>query len=323
MSARYIVFLVCGFVAFSVAIVLFKRPDILPRIESCNPAGYSDDQYMAYCHEEKFGDYELYSFVHDTEPLQIAAAQDAQVLFLGNSRTQYAFSSDSIQRYFDDLSVSYFVFGFGLGSRNRVAEELVQRLNLTPEMVVINVDPFFVDLPNTRLDEIINNSDLVRWEYTLKKKLQQLQNWLCNDTETNRAGFMCSGESKTIFRSRATGKWDYRYYEPDRNIPVSLADVTALEENIKEALPIAEAFVKSLNIPRSCVLFTVTPRTATEMDFAAKLGDEMGIQAFLPYMDNLVTVDDSHLNAESAEIWTSALLDLGDAAIRDCLEKTQ
>ena len=67
----------------------------------------------------------------------------ADVLFLGNSRALFAFSSDAIANFFGKGKLRYYVLAFGTGETSQFAGALIRRYDLHPKVLVINADPFF------------------------------------------------------------------------------------------------------------------------------------------------------------------------------------
>src|SRR5690349_12039247 len=49
--------------------------------------------FLAFCESPRYGDYEHGAYYFDLEPEAIEALKKAEVLFLGNSRAQFAFST--------------------------------------------------------------------------------------------------------------------------------------------------------------------------------------------------------------------------------------
>src|SRR5215469_970354 len=81
-------------------------------IFSCQASEYGADGYLGYCGATSYGDYDHGAIWFDLEPAAFAAAAHAPVLFIGNSRTQFAFSSQATADWFSSLSESYYLLGF-------------------------------------------------------------------------------------------------------------------------------------------------------------------------------------------------------------------
>ena len=61
-------------------------------IFSCQASGYGSDGYLGYCGAPSYDDYDHGASWFGLEPAANAAAANARVLFLGHSRTVFAFS---------------------------------------------------------------------------------------------------------------------------------------------------------------------------------------------------------------------------------------
>ena len=92
--ALYILMLLCTVLG---AITYKLRTDT---IFGCPADGYEPDQYLAYCHAADYGDYDRGAFWFDLEPDARRMAVDAEVLILGSSRMQFAFSTSATDKWF-------------------------------------------------------------------------------------------------------------------------------------------------------------------------------------------------------------------------------
>ena len=87
-------------------------------IFACQANLYSSDRYIAYCNATGYADYEHGAFWFDLEPSAQTFARNADVLFLGNSRIQFAFSTTATADWFSAASARYYLLGF-LTTRRR------------------------------------------------------------------------------------------------------------------------------------------------------------------------------------------------------------
>src|SRR6516164_23273 len=78
-------------VLFGTFVYKFRKETIF----ACQANLYSSDRYIASCNGTRYADYEHGAFAFDLEPAAENFAREADVLFLGNSRLQYAFSTSS------------------------------------------------------------------------------------------------------------------------------------------------------------------------------------------------------------------------------------
>jgi len=305
------------FVCLGSLVFVFKRTDLFPWIGECHPAGYSEDHYMAYCHTTRYGDYEHYALYNATEPQAVNALKQADVLFLGNSNTQYAFSTRAIIDYFDRPDSSHYVMGFGQGAQSPVALSVIKKHALQPQMVVANIDPFFSTETNGTFQRILDEGNTLKTEFVKKQKLQLWQSRVCADADSRWNRWVCQGRAETLYRSKKNGHWLTDYYRENLQYPVSESD--DLLNTLDAATAAANDFIKSMNIKRECVVLTVTPRTGTPIAFAKQLAAGLQLPLIMPELDNLVTIDHSHLDKQSAERWSSAFVEQFDQYARLCL----
>jgi len=305
------------FVCLGALVFVFKRTDLFPWIGACNPAGYSDDHYLAYCHSTRYGDYEHYALYNATETQAINALSKARVLFLGNSNTQYAFSTDAIASYFNHINVPHYVMGFGQGAQSPVALSVIKKHKLQPQMVVANIDPFFSTETNGTFQRVLDSGDALHSEFARKRKIQRWQARVCADAESSWFRWACRGSAETMYRSKKNGHWLTDYYRENQQHPVSHSD--DLLDSVAQTSDIANEFIKSVNVPRECVVLTLTPRTGTPTAFAKALAASLQLPLIMPELENLVTIDHSHLDKHSAARWSAAFAEQFDEYALPCL----
>jgi len=321
-NRRFLLVFGISYLLIALAIILFKRWDILPRIEACHPGGYDDGHFMAYCHSTRYGDYEHWAYWNEADPVSIDAVRKADVLFLGNSRTQYAFSTDAVTRFFRDTGIRHYVFGFGMGSYSPVPEMMIEKYGLRPAVLVVNADPFFADIMNPTNEKMLKTDFLTRWEFTAKRLAQKAQHRICATGQKGTFLFdtFCSGRAETIYREPRTGHWKTDFYRPNKHIPVTYTDF--LLDRLEETVERAERFIAISGVPRACILLTVSPRTGTPLAFAQRLAQRLGTPGLFPELDGLVTIDDSHLDDDSAERWSAAFLAEAAPYIDACVRRS-
>ena len=312
----------CVFLAFAAFFLVFKRTDWFPWVGECHPnekTGY----FLAYCHSVRFGDYEHYAYFHESEPKAVEHAKAANVVFLGSSNTQFAFSTNAVSAFFANLPYSHYVLGFGHGAQSGVAEAVAQKLELAPDVWVINADPFFTGEMNAtfaRIYEPVTDKNetsntwkfLPLWfrpdihgEHARKRVLQQRQNTRCNESAGE--GFWCQGGADTLHRNAENGHWFVENYRDNLQLPVANHANSHMEE-LNEYIGIAEEFTQRLGIDKRCLVITATPRSDTPKKYAQSLAEAIGAGFVFPPIDNLKTIDGFHLDRDSAERWSKALM---------------
>src|ERR1700689_4475945 len=84
-------------------------------VAGCGPAPQGSDAFLAECLQPNFGDFEHAAYLWDLLPA-------ADVVFLGNSRTQFAFSTRAVSEYFSRIGSSFYALGFGYDDKSTFAE---------------------------------------------------------------------------------------------------------------------------------------------------------------------------------------------------------
>ncbi|MBX2836275.1 MAG: hypothetical protein KTR35_05435 [Gammaproteobacteria bacterium] len=316
---RYAIVFVSLFVLIGSMVFVFKRTDLFPWIGACHAGGYDEEHYMAYCHSTRYGDYEHYALFKGSEPKVIDALQAAEVLFLGNSNTQYAFSTQAASTYFANTGISHYVMGFGNGAMSPVAQTIIETHQLNPSVLVVNADPFFSTEINGTFQVLLDAGDSNRVQYDRKRRLQQWQQSVCADEHSSWQSWLCQGSAETLYRNRSNGHWKTDFYREDLKIPVSVAD-TALLDELNDATQSARQFIEAVGVPAECTVITVSPRTRTPKAFAQQLASDLGAVSVFPDVEGLLTIDHSHLNYLSAERWSTAVLAELDPVIESCVK---
>ena len=306
------------FVCFSAAVFVFKRTDLFPWIGACNAAGYDAEHYLAYCHSTRYGDYEHYAIYNALEPRAVDALKEAQVLFLGNSNTQFAFSTAAVAEFFQRKNVSHYVMGFGQGAQSPVAEAVMRKHTLQPQMIIANVDPFFSNETNGTFQRVLANQDALTSEHRRKRRLQHWQANSCRDSSHRFHQFLCEGQAETLYRNKQNGHWRTDYYRHNGKHPVTVSD--DLLDNLEVATAVANQFIEQNNIRRDCIVLTVTPKTGTPNRFAQSLAARLQLPLIAPQLDRLVTIDHSHLDSDSAARWSAAFLEQVESLVDRCTE---
>src|SRR5882724_1496469 len=116
----------------------------------------------------------------------------ADVVILGNSRTQRTFASEAIDRYFRQKGLRYFVLA-SEGSGFRFSQMILERAGVRPRILMINNESFMVDvLEDTNRDVVLypDRFSVVLSAFYYSKKLQQ---WICASSMSRLRSFYCHG----------------------------------------------------------------------------------------------------------------------------------
>jgi len=296
------------FALASAVIYVVARSDLFPWIGPCNASGYTEDHYLAYCEYGRYGDFEHGALLYEMEPGIVENVKEADVLFLGNSRAQYAFSTEASIAAMDASGAPWYAMGFGFGAKSDMPEAMFKAHDLKPKLVVINADPFFSKSAAGLSGKVLAGGDAFEAEYAKKRKLQDIHANLCERFGENRpwSKFTC-GNKPTLYRARSNGTWDVRYYRDDQHIPVVYSD-TQLMDSLEKTTLAAESFIANTGINRDCIVLTATPQNPTPVGFTQSLAQELGVTYIFPELEDLWTIDASHMDPPSAERWSAAFM---------------
>ncbi len=284
-------------------------------ITRCNAGPASNDAYIAYCLDREYGDYEHEAFYFGLNNTGRALAE-TQVLFLGNSKMQYAFSRDNVAPFFEERNARFLVMGFGHGEQSRFPELVLHRHPARPALAVINVDPFFTDGITEPAAFPVQHPIAAYVDAAFKSVMQMPRAWLCRHRSYPR---LCEG-APAMMRSESTGQWNVAAFKPDPEPPYPTQPVApvadeALRQWLARARVIAPVFLKTLKA--RCVVFTAIPSDAGDI-YARRLGAELGVRVLSPDLTGLTTIDHIHLDGRSAVAWSDAFLSELDSAGREC-----
>lgn len=306
-SARLYVTLVA--IAVAVAFLWKYRID---GIFSCPGSGYGADQYLAYCQADMYGDYDHGAFWFDLEPAAVRGATNAAVLFLGNSRLQYALSTRVTADFFGSTGTPYYLLGFTHWENLQFVSPLLHKLEPRARVYVINVDEFFYTRESSPASEVLHVAGSLN-RYRAKGRWQPLHRMLCGTVPA-----LCENHA-AIYRSRATGAWQLRGVESFKAAPVRDA---AQEDAASwpDYIHLAREFVSRLPVERDCVVLTLVPYHGTKRAEANTIAESLGLPLVSPRVDGLTTFDGSHLAPSSAKRWSQAFFGAAGPAIRRCLQ---
>jgi hypothetical protein len=283
-------------------------------IFSCQASGYTSDTYLAYCDATDYGDYDHAAFWFDLEPSAERSAASADVLFLGNSRMQFAFSTAATSRWL--ASARYYLLGF-LGFENSIfARALLYKLKPKAKVYVIAIDDFFE--PSERpLSKIVMHAGATgRLRYEVKRFLQTVHKAICVKLPT-----IC-GDGVVVFRSRQTGAFNMLQSSKFKGLARQVSyDQQLDEQEIHDAIEIGRSFLSELPAKPQCVILTAAPTVGTKLRVANAIASGLGKTLVVPeHLDGLQTIEGVHLDRTSAERWSEAFFKVADPEIKKCLE---
>ncbi len=284
-------------------------------IFACPASGYGADQYLAYCQTTGYGDYDHGAFWFAMEPAAQRAAAQADVLFLGNSRMQFALSTEATTRWFSSSNALFYLLGFSFGENLQFEAPLLAKLNPRAKVYVINVDRFFdEDWVSSPTDAVRHRPDDALSSFEEKKRWQIFHKGLCTSVPA-----IC-GNQVAFFRSRSNGVWQLQGSEHFKAAAVS--DTVPAADDLahwKRYAELGQEFVSRLPVERQCVILTIAPWEATKTSEARAIADALNLDLVAPKLSGLRTLDGDHLDHESAQRWSAAFFEAAGPRIRQCL----
>jgi hypothetical protein len=281
-------------------------------IFGCPASGYSSDRYLAYCGAKSYGDYEHGSFWFNLEPAASAAARNAQVLFLGSSRVQFAFSSKLTADWFSAHSANYYLLGFSDFGNYMFEAPLLRKLRPTAKVYVINIDAFF-ERTDSETAKTVMRDESVKTRYEQKRQWQRIHELICGHFKA------ACGNKFTLFRSRSSGAWLLPGIQR-KSDPVSYDE--DVDQSVLESYTArGNEFLPTLSDDRACTILTIVPTVKTGIGNARAIAAALGLNLVAPMPPGLITFDRSHLDPESAQRWSAAFLEQAGPQIQKCLNQ--
>jgi hypothetical protein len=274
--------------------------------------GYSSNAYLAYCNVTSYGDYDHGAFWFGLEPEAKHSAADAQVLFLGSSRMQFAFSAPVTKQWFSSSNLRHYLLGFSHTENSVFTAPLLEKISSKAKFYVINVDRFFID-KETRPVAEINSAKDVHTRYKQRRLWQYLHKPICSTFPA-----LC-GNELVYYRYRDHGDWRLR--GSDKFKATAVADGAESNKELWDHYAdLGEQFVSQLAVPKECILLTIVPSEETKRAEAESIARSLNLDLVAPQLESLTTFDGSHLDPVSAERWTKAFFDAAGPKILQCLE---
>lgn len=307
-SRRYVLVFAAVFLLCFPAFFLYES---VTRIAGCDPRPRDDGTYLAYCWKKSYADYEHGAYWVPTEPAAVKMAQQADVLFLGNSRLQYALSRPVLEPWFASRKLRYHVLAFA-GEGSRFPEALIKRLRLRPKVVVINFDSaqfFDHERTTTAAAKTVMERPLAAWmEYRIKQTGQLIMANAC--TAPGRWPRLCGSED-TIYRGQALGHWVVAHRPVDFSPKQTVVDLPTLDYWPQRRIAViaeGKKFARDMREAGICVIGINVP---SSLNSASAIAREQAAAMGIPFIETEAagysTFDSSHLDPDSAHRFSDRL----------------
>ena len=274
--------------------------------------------YLGYCQGTAYGDYDHGAVWFGLEPGVREAAAAADVLFVGNSRMQFGFSAPALNDWAAANGASFYLLGFSHNETAEFTAPLLKGLRPHARAYVISVDKFFFERESPPAAEVMHDPE-TRARYAAKRAWQRPHRLICGSLPA-----LC-GSSISFYRQRDTGQWRLEgsdgiaaaVINSDRPVytkgdPELLATMTANAQAFLDDLD-------ALGVARPCVILTYVPSTDNNRLLANALASALGMALIAPQGEGLVTMDGSHLDPPSAQVFTADFLAAAGPRLAQCL----
>lgn len=309
---------VFGFlVAAIIPTVLFKFS--VTSSLGCDASGGGADKFMAYCAVDTHGHYDHAAYLFNLEDGLANHIRQANLLFLGDSRPQFAFSSTSLTDFVTrHANVRPYLLGFGFGEQSVFSAAVLDKFKPTPAIVVINVDPFFSKYTSAHAEQLLGNGPLEENNARIKKLWHRISEAAC-DGKLPMAGHLICGSYNTVYRSVTDGRWILHNklvgttpVSEKKKVPRDDESITAFSAN-------AEVFLSRFSVDRRCVVLTYVPTVDSTPFIAKGMAERLGTRYIAPQLASLTTFDGAHLDTASSERWSAAFLKELEPVLASCL----
>ncbi|MDO8607353.1 MAG: hypothetical protein Q7R40_12525 [Phaeospirillum sp.] len=280
----------------------------------CTASGYDDDSYLSYCGDPAYVDYAHGALFIPAEPDAIQALRRAEVVFLGNSRAEIAFSAQAIATRMAARGMAYYNLAV-YGEQDAFPRRILQRFDLHPRIIVVNVDEFFGNTANITGKRVMGLTPDVLLEYRLKAWVQPIHRRICGGPDGWAKRMVC-GEIPAQFRSRSSGRVRHVHY-PDRDLPM-LSGTSFSERSYAHTLDQARAFKAFVEARGACLVLTHIPTPTYSPQVAARLAQDLGLPDLTPTVTGLTSMDGTHLSLDGAERWSTGFLALLEPELDRC-----
>jgi len=281
-------------------------------IFACQANLYSENRYLAECNAPSYGDYDHGGIWYALEPTVLRIAADADVIFLGSSRMQLAFSTLATSQWFASHKIRYYLLGFSSTENIVFTGPLLGKLDPRARFYVINIDRFFDDRISPPAETILNDKEAFT-RYRQKKLWQYVHRSICGNIPV-----LCGNEF-AVYRLRENGKWKLDW-QTQKTFTVADGP-NSNTERWSQYVAIGNKFISRLPVPRDCVVLTIVPSSATKRAEAEFIANALGFNLISPQLQALMTFDRSHLVQSSAERWSDAFFKAAGPKILHCLDQ--
>jgi hypothetical protein len=260
----------------------------------------------------------------DVDQDLIASLRAADVVILGNSRTQRTFPSESITRFFAEKHLRYFILA-SEGSGFRFSQMILEKLSIKPKIYMVNSETFWIDILEDTNREVVLYPDKFKLALSAFFRSKKLQESICNSSIEFLKDLYCKGATNAGWRDLKSGAlWFDPNNAPDPpgRILVEVPAETRMS-HFETFMKNARIFLSSPSVRDVCLIEYVIPSNNSSVDLARRMAAAMDAAFVYPIVSNLYSFDGSHLLIESSERWSAEFVKLVDSPVDSCLKRTR
>lgn len=228
----------------------------------------------------------------------------ADVVIMGNSRTQFAFHDAELAAFFERHGLTFFNMAFGYGERYSFPLRLMRHLDLRPRLVLVNAGNFFREGMSELAHKVVDESRFEGFKYASEGMLSFAVRRVLHQVYPR---FAVSGASTWImFNSEQRGSWKAFVTVPERReITVVRGQAEPLANWVQNGATL-KAEIESRG--GRMVLVDVPSGKLPRGYSVQKLADALGVPFIPAAIPHPMTDDGSHLIEDSAREFTRQFL---------------
>ncbi len=314
MSKRYRSYLLTTVFIFVLAWPAFAFLGYAANIAVCRSDAVGKEYYLAYCNNNRFGDFEHEAFYFGLGETASRVPM-ADVVFLGDSHVQIAFSHYNVRNYFAAKHARFMLMGFGYAEHWSFAHEVIKRLGARPKIAVINADPFFSPELSEPARFILEHPLAAFLDAHFKYLIQRPHAALCE------LSHRWCGSAGIFARSVDNGQWAGPNFDTEHSpgkFPVVPTEIS--DDQVRGWYAYGSHATDDMTAALSakCLVLTNVPFDGPRRVFVDLLAERLGAYRILPEVAGLRTWDHYHLDLDSAVSWSNAFLTELDPIGRQC-----
>jgi hypothetical protein len=277
-----------------------RAADIVTHLDPPAP----DTYFLAH---DRGGHIDHHVIYHGIDRAVQERLQQADVLFVGNSRLMFALDTDTLGRFFAPVGLRYFVLGFGHEEQDDFPLDIIRRNDLRPSLVVVNADHFFAGLRSEWANRVIGESDFDAWKIRFEGELAHRARRALHRFVPHYVDLRHGQREVVLYRSREDGTWfianqfsdgvDFAWPPGDRNVPGDAARAAARE------------FKRELDARGTRLVLCLIPGPDVSLHRARAFAELLSVPLIVPQAGALRTIDNSHLSRASARRVAADLLE--------------